>query len=60
MGHVLPSGDKEIREWHGTRRVSSMREEGVSGTRGEIVPGQFQKDCVAWVQVSEKGKESGD
>ena len=60
MDHVLLFGDKEIREWRGTRRVFSMWEEGVSGTRGEIVPEQFQKDHVIWAQVSERGKESGD
>ena len=60
MDHVLPFGDKGIREWRGTRRVSSTREGGVSGTRGEIVPEQFQKDRVVWVQVSEMGKGSGD
>ena len=58
MGHVLPFGNKEIREWRGTHRVFSMWEEGVSGTQGEIVPEQFQKDHVVWAQVSGKGKES--
>ena len=37
-----------------------MWEEGVGGTQGEIVPEQFQKDCVVWVQVSEMGMESRD
>ena len=58
MDHVLPFDDKEIREWRGTHRVFSMWEEGVSSTRGEIVPGQFQKDHAVWARVSEKGKES--
>ena len=59
MDHVLLFGNKEIREWCGTHRVFSMWEEGVSGTRGEIVPEQFQKDHVVWAQVSERGRESG-
>ena len=50
--HVLRFGDKEIEGWHGTHREFSMWEEGVGGTRGEIVPGQFQKDHDVWVQVS--------
>ena len=58
--HVLPFGGKKIREWRGTRRVFSTRKGGVSDTRGEIVPEQFQKDRVVWAQVSERGKECGD
>ena len=60
MDHVLQFDDKEIEGWHGTHRGSSMWREGVSGTRGEIVPERFQKDCVVWAQVSERGKESRD
>ena len=58
--HVLRFDDKEIEGWHGKHREFSMWREGVSGTRGEIVPEQFQKDHVVWVQVSERGKEFGD
>ena len=58
--HVLQFDDKEIGGWHGIRRVFSMWVEGVSGTRGEIVPEQFQMDHVVWVQVSERGREFGD
>ena len=54
--HVLRFGDKEIEEWRGTHRGFSMWREGVSGTRGEIVPEQFQKDHVVWARVSERGK----
>ena len=58
--HVLQFGDKEIEVWRGTCRGFSMWEEGVVGTRGEIVPEQFQKDHVVWAQVSERGRESRD
>ena len=44
--HVLLFGDKEIEGWRGTRRGFSMWREGVGGTRGEIVPEQFQKGHV--------------
>ena len=57
---MLRFDDKEIEEWHGTHRGFSMWREGVSSTRGEIVPGQFQKDHVVWARVSERGKEFGD
>ena len=50
--HVLQFDDKEIREWRGIHRVFSMWVEGVSDTRGEIVPEQFQKDHDIWAQVS--------
>ena len=60
MDHVLQFDDKEIEGWCGTRHGFSMWEEGIGGTRGEIVPEQFQKDHVVWAQVSERGKESGD
>ena len=60
MVHVLQFDNKEIEGWRGTCRGFSMWEEGVVGTRGEIVPEQFQKDHVVWVQVSERGKEFGD
>ena len=53
---MLQFGDKEIEEWRGTHRGFSMWREGVSGTRGEIVPELFQKDRVVWVRVSERGK----
>ena len=52
MDHVLWFGDKEIKGWRGTHRGFSMWEEGVGGTRGEIVPEQFQKDHDVWAQVS--------
>ena len=58
--HVLQFVDKEIGGWRGIRRVFSMWVEGVSGTRGEIVPGRFQMDHVVWARVSERGRESGD
>ena len=57
---MLRFDDKEIEEWRGTHRGFSMWKEDVSGTRGEIVPGQFQKDHVVWARVSERGKEFGD
>ena len=57
---MLPFGDKKIREWRGIHRVFSMWVEGVSDTRGEIVPERFQMDHVVWAQVSERGRESGD
>ena len=57
---MLPFGDKEIEGWHGTRRGFSMWREGVGGTRGEIVPEQFQKGHVVWARVSGRDKESGD
>ena len=57
---MLQSDDKEIRGWRGIHRVFSMWEEDVSGTRGEIVPEQFQMDHVVWARVSEKGRGSGD
>ena len=57
---MLPFDDKEIRGWHGIHRVFSMWMEGVSDTRGEIVPGRFQMDRVVWARVSERGKEFGD
>ena len=49
---MLRFGDREIEGWHGTHHEFSTWEEGVGGTRGEIVPGQFQKDHDVWVQVS--------
>ena len=57
---MLRFGDKKIRGWRGIRRVFSMWEEDVSGTREEIVPERFQMDRVVWEQVSEMGRESGD
>ena len=60
MDHMLQFDDKEIEGWRGIRRGFSMWEEGVGGTQGEIVPEQFQKDCVIWAQVSEMGMESRD
>ena len=58
--HVLQFGDKKIGGWRGIHRVFSMWMEGVSDTRGEIVPGRFQMDRVVWARVSERGKEFGD
>ena len=58
--HVLRFVDKKIEGWRGIHRVFSMWKEGVSGTRGEIVPERFQMDRVVWEQVSEMGRESGD
>ena len=52
MDHVLQFGDKEIEGWCGTHCGFSMWEEGVSGTRGEIVPEQFQRDHDVWGRVS--------
>ena len=52
MGHVLRFGDKEREEWRGKYRGFSMWKEDVGDTRGEIVPGQFQKDHDVWAQVS--------
>ena len=51
--HVLQFGDKEIEVWCGTRRGFSMWEEGIVGTRGEIVPEQFQKDHVVGASFQE-------
>ena len=57
---MLRFDDKEIEEWRGTHYGFSIWREGVSGTQGEIVPGQFQKDHVVWARVSERGKGFGD
>ena len=57
---MLRFDDKEIRGWRGIHRVFSMWMEGVSDTRGEIVPERFQMDHVVWAQVSKRGRESGD
>ena len=54
--HVLWFGDKEIEEWRGICRGSSMwRKDGVC-IQGEIVPEQFQRGHGVWAQVSWKGK----
>ena len=50
---MLLFGDKEIEGWRGTRRGFSMWREGVGGTRGEIVPEQFQKGQVVWASFWE-------
>ena len=57
---MLQFDDKEIGGWCGIHRVFSMWVEGVSGTRGGTVPERFQMDHVVWMQVSERGRESGD
>ena len=57
---MLQFDDKEIEGWRGIRRGFSMWREGVSDTRGEIVPEQFQRGRVVWARVSERGKEFRD
>ena len=57
---MLQFDNKEIEEWHGTRRESSMWKEDGVGTLEEIVPEQLRKDHGIWVQASWKGKVFGD
>ena len=52
MDHVLRFDDKEIKGWRVTHRGFSMWKEDIGGTRGEIVPEQFQKNHDIWAQVS--------
>ena len=57
---MLRFADKKIEARHGRHRVFSMwRGVGV-GRRGEIVPEQFRKVRVVWVQVSWMGRTTGD